>query len=94
MDERNAGAGGKVVDAHLCPGEAEHLVQLDAAFVTDAGLCVINHSSSFLREPICLAGISRLGYISRDIACESEYALICNYVLFCETGAIKKEGLP
>lgn len=46
MHERNASAGGKLVDAHLCPGKPEHFVQLDAALIADVGLCVICHNGS------------------------------------------------
>ena len=48
VDERNASAGGKVVDTHLCPGKPEHFVQLDAALVTDVGPCIISHNGSSL----------------------------------------------
>ena len=40
------GAGGKLVDAHLCSGKPEHFVQLDAALIADVGLCVIGHNGS------------------------------------------------
>lgn len=46
MHERNASAGGKLVDAHLSPGKPEYLVQLDAALIADVGLCVIGHNGS------------------------------------------------
>lgn len=48
MDERNASAGGKTVDTHLCPGKPEHLVQLNAALIADVGLCIISHNGSSL----------------------------------------------
>ncbi len=46
MHERNASAGGKLVDVDLGPGKPEHFVQLDAALIADVGLCVIGHNGS------------------------------------------------
>ena len=49
VNERDAGAGGKPVDADLRAGQAERFVELRSVFIADGGVCVVCYTVFLLR---------------------------------------------